>query len=154
EASLDRAQGGLGIGLTLAKNLVQLHGGRIEAVSDGPGEGSEVIIHLPLAAHAATRTAFTDPASRTTLRPRRVRIADDRRDAVFVVGKLLEKMGQEVRIVHSAAAALEDVRREPPDVLISDIAMPGVDGYELAKRVRQQPTFRDVTLVALTGYGQ
>lgn len=152
DESLERSQGGLGIGLTLAKYLVELHGGQIEAMSAGAGEGSEFIVHLPLAA-PSPRTAVTRLALRDRLPPRRILIADDRRDAVFVLGKLLEKMGQEIRIVHSAAAALEQAKVELPDVLISDIAMPGMDGYELAQRVRQDPALADVVLVALSGYG-
>jgi CheY-like chemotaxis protein len=89
---------------------------------------------------------------RRTLPTKRILIADDRRDAVFVLGKLLEKMGQQVQIVHSATAALEAARTERPDVLISDIAMPGMDGYELAQHVRQDPALADIVLVALTGY--
>jgi CheY-like chemotaxis protein len=152
DESLERSQGGLGIGLTLAKHLIGLHGGRIEAMSAGAGKGSEFIVHLPLAAESPQATA-TSLAQGCALPVRRILIADDRRDAVFVLGQLLEKMRQDVQIVHSAAAALEAARAEPPDVLISDIAMPGMDGYELAQRVRQEPAFRDVTLVALSGYG-
>jgi PAS domain S-box-containing protein len=150
--SLERSQGGLGIGLTLAKHLVQLHGGRIEAASEGVGKGSEFIVRLPLAT-TSPQAAATSPAMGRSLTARRILIADDRRDAVFVLGKLLEEMGQEVQIVHSAAAALDVARSEPPDVLISDIAMPGMDGYELAQRVRRESAFRDVVLVALSGYG-
>ena len=152
DESLERSQGGLGIGLTLAKHLIELHDGRIEAMSAGVGKGSEFIVHLPLAAESPEATA-TSLALGCALPVRRILIADDRRDAVFVLGQLLEKMRQDVQIVHSAAAALELARAEPPDVLISDIAMPGMDGYELAQRVRQEPAFRDVTLVALSGYG-
>lgn len=152
DESLHRAQGGLGIGLTLAKNLIQLHGGRIEAISAGAGKGSEFVVHLPLAA-TSPRAGVAGLPLRQTLPRRRILIADDRRDAVFVLGKLLETMGQEVRIVHSATAALEQARAELPNVLISDIAMPGMDGYELAQRVRQESTFREVVLVALSGYG-
>jgi len=152
DESLERSQGGLGIGLTLAKYLVELHGGRIEAESAGVGKGSEFIVHLPLAV-TSPRAPVASLTSQRTLTPKRILIADDRRDAVFVLGKLLEKMGQHVQIVHSAAAALELALAEPPDVLISDIAMPGMDGYELAQRVRQEPVFRDVVLVALSGYG-
>jgi PAS domain S-box-containing protein len=152
DESLERSQGGLGIGLTLAKHLVQLHGGRIEAASEGVGKGSEFIVRLPLAAQSP-QAAATSPALGRSLTVRRILIADDRRDAVFVLGKLLEKMGQEVQIVHSAAAALEVALAEAPDVVISDIAMPGMDGYELARRVRQEPALRDVVLVALSGYG-
>jgi PAS domain S-box-containing protein len=153
DQSLERAQGGLGVGLTLAKHLVELHGGRIEAASEGVGKGSEFIVRLPLPA-ASGPSAITSLAARRALPVRRILIADDRRDAVFVLGKLLEKMGQTVQIVHSAAAALKMATTERPDVLISDIAMPGMDGYELARRVRQDPALADVVLVALTGHGK
>jgi PAS domain S-box-containing protein len=151
--ALERAQGGLGIGLTLAKHLVELHGGRIEVASEGVGKGSEFVVRLPLAA-APPRATATSLVLRRALPVRRIVIADDRRDAVFVLSKLLEKMGQEVQVVHSAAAALEIALAEPPDVLISDIAMPGMDGYELARRVRQEPGLAGVVLVAISGYGR
>ncbi len=155
DPSLKRAHSGLGIGLTLSKNLVQMHGGQIEARSKGPGQGSEFIVRLPLGA-IPPRAPSQLPVSpdKKTLPVRRILVVDDTHAAVFILGRLLEALGQHVRTAGSGAAALEIVQHERPDVVISDIAMPNMDGYELAARLRQMPAMDGVVLVALTGYGQ
>lgn len=155
DRSSRRVQGGLGIGLTLAKNLVEMHGGSITAHSEGLGRGSEFVVRLPLigeAAPAAVRTTTKD--SRAPLTQRRVLIVDDTRASAYTLGKLLEAMEQEVRIVHDAPRALEAVASRPTDVVISDIAMPHMSGYELARTIRQSSELDSLVLVALTGYGQ
>jgi PAS domain S-box-containing protein len=148
-------QGGLGIGLTLARTLVELHGGRIEAHSDGMGQGSQFTVRLPLAAAkpplgppciAGAQEAAAEPSLK-------ILIVDDARDSAFVLGKLLQTLGQQVLTSDSAIAALEIVRRERPQVVISDIGMADMDGYEFARRLRQDPATSDILLVALTGYG-
>ncbi len=144
--------GGLGIGLALAKRLVEMHGGHIEAHSDGVGCGSEFIVRLPLASVQPRQTP--EPSQPRTLPLRRILIVDDVPSALYVLGKLLERMGQKVRTADSAAAALEAVRAELPDIIISDIGMPNSNGYELAQQLRQQASLDGVILVALTGYGQ
>ncbi len=155
DRSLHRVQGGMGIGLTLAKNLVEMHGGQIEAHSEGLGRGSEFIVRLPLSVKGRTAgPATAPPTQRAALPRRRILVVDDTRAAAFTLGKLLETMEQQVCIVHDAATALERVQADPPDVVISDIAMPRMSGYELAQRLRQLPAIRGVALVALTGYGQ
>jgi len=156
DGTLSRAQGGLGIGLTLAKTFVQMHGGRIEVNSAGVGKGSEFVVHLPLASHMPSSTVLTLVSGGTTkpLPARRILVVDDTRSAAYTLGKLLEKIGQQVCIRCDAASALEHVRTEPADVIISDISMPGIDGYELARRLRQEPSLKGLVLVALTGYGQ
>jgi PAS domain S-box-containing protein len=156
DRTLASAQGGLGIGLTLAKTFVEMHGGRIEARSDGPDRGSEFLVYLPMMGDSQRRSALTSPirGSRTPVTRRRILIVDDARAAGYVLGKLLERMGQEVRTATDAAAALESVRAERPDLVISDIAMPKIDGYELAQRLRNEPDLEGLLLVALTGYGQ
>ncbi len=135
---------------------MQLHGGHIEARSEGPGRGSEFVVRLPILAEVPRIAPASSSAHvlATPLPPHRILVVDDAAAAAFVLGKLLEKMGQQVRIVHDAAGALDQVQRERPDVVISDIGMPGMDGYELAARLRQLPQMADVVLVALTGYGQ
>jgi PAS domain S-box-containing protein len=151
-----RAQGGLGIGLTLAKSLVQMHGGRIEARSDGLGKGSEFVVTLPVS-HTAPVTSvrpLRPPPKPQQLPKRSILVVDDMRDAGYVLGKLLENLGQQVQTVHDARSALEYARRERPDIVISDIGMPDMDGYELARALRAEPLLKDTVLVALTGYGQ
>jgi CheY-like chemotaxis protein len=155
DRSLKRSQGGLGIGLTLAKNLVQMHGGQIEVRSEGLGKGSEFVIRLPLPAKSDSLTSTpTKPITHKPLPVRRILVVDDTHAAVFILGRLLEALGQQVRTANSGAAALEVVQQERPDVIISDIAMPGMDGYELAGRLRKEPGLENVVLVALTGYSQ
>ncbi len=144
--------GGLGIGLALAKRLVEMHGGRIEAHSDGIGRGSEFIVRLPL--DSVQHHPAVKPVPERSLPSHRILIVDDIPSALYVLGKLLERMGQKVRTADSAAAALESVRAERPDIIISDIGMPNSNGYELARQLRQQPGLDSVILAALTGYGQ
>lgn len=156
DETLTHAQGGLGIGLTLTKSLVEMHGGRIEAHSDGPNQGSEFIVHLPMTSHEHARPAAAMPSrgGSSTYERRRILIVDDARAAGYVLGKLLEAMGQQVRVANDAVSALESVRSERPEVVISDIGMPSMDGYELARRLRREPGLERLPLVALTGYGQ
>jgi PAS domain S-box-containing protein len=159
DKSSRRSQGGLGIGLALAKSLVQMHGGRIEARSEGTGRGSEFIVTLPISADAPVAAEGAKPSTPAAptirpLPPRKILVVDDVATAVFTLGKLLEKMGQSVRTASDVKTALEIARAERPDVIISDIAMPEVDGYEFARRLRNEPSLRGAVLVALTGYGQ
>ncbi|WP_238397628.1 hybrid sensor histidine kinase/response regulator [Anatilimnocola aggregata] len=152
-----RAQGGLGIGLTLAKSLVQMHGGTIEATSAGVGQGSEFLVRLPLALRSLPVIHSPSVVSnelREALPRRRILVIDDTRAAVYTMGRLLETMGQHVRTASSGKEALLHVEREPFDVIISDIGMPEMDGYELAAKLRKHPKACHVVLVALTGYGQ
>jgi PAS domain S-box-containing protein len=150
----NRSHGGLGIGLTLSKGLVEMHGGTLEARSDGAGHGSEFVVRLPLAAHpfAVLPRAELKPA--LTLAPRRVLVVDDNRDAADSLGMVLDRLGAEVRVVYSGADALAALASFQPAVVMMDIGMRGMDGYEVARRIRSEPLHRDVTLIALTGWGQ
>ena len=152
DRSTRRPQGGLGIGLTLVRSLVMLHGGTVEARSEGPGLGSEFVVRLPLMA-AATLTL---PESRRMepLPSRRILIVDDSRDGGESLAMLLRVLGAEVALAHSGRTALECVETFKPDVVLLDIGMPGMDGYEVARRIRANPANRHISLIALTGWGQ
>jgi len=155
EHTRGRAHGGLGIGLALAKSLVEMHGGRIEARSEGLGKGSEFIVRLPVAEERARpRATEESPVPRVKLPSRKILVVDDTPAALFVLDKLLTALGQHVRTVRDPTEALQAAREDPPDVIISDIGMPVVDGYELARSLRQVPALNNVVLIALTGYGQ
>jgi PAS domain S-box-containing protein len=157
ESSLSRARGGLGLGLALARKLVELHGGRIEAHSDGKGKGSEFVVWLPTDAVSAQLSTHLQASEliRTSVEvPRKVLVVDDMKAAAFVLSSLLAKLGHRVETARHAAAALDAVDKQRPDVVFSDIGMPDIDGYELARRLRQMPNMAGVVLVALTGYGQ
>ena len=135
-----RARGGLGIGLTLARSLVHMHGGRIEVFSRGLGQGSEFVVRLPLAAVTVPLvTTAGMPPSRVSLTSRSIVIVDDAQAVLETLAELLAALGQQVRKASDAATALELVREHPPDLVISDIAMPDIDGHELARRIREMP---------------
>jgi PAS domain S-box-containing protein len=151
-----RAQGGLGIGLTLARTLVHLHGGTIEALSEGKGKGCEFLVRLPL---AEMQGALVNAAEATVqppqpLRLRRVLVVDDNTDAADSLGMLLQFLGAEVAVVHDGKAALEAMKTFQPAVVLLDLGMPGMNGLEVAKRMREDPACKETTLVALTGWGQ
>jgi CheY-like chemotaxis protein len=155
--SLDRAQGGLGLGLALVRRLVELHGGRVEARSDGCGQGAEFVVHLPAALGPRDAEGLHDDeqtAGASTSARARVLLVEDNVDAADALGMLLELLGHEVQVVHDGLAALEALQRRMPDVMLIDIGLPGIDGFEVAQRVRALPGARSVVLVALTGYGR
>jgi PAS domain S-box-containing protein len=149
-----RAQGGLGIGLTLARTLVEMHCGTIEVHSDGPGKGSEFVIRLPLKlASRCSEAPPTEPVQRAA-DGSRVLIVDDNRDSAESLGALLRLLGNEVRLAHDGRSAVEAVRAYKPAAVLLDIGMPGMDGYEVARTLRGEPDLQEVLLVALTGWGQ
>jgi two-component system, chemotaxis family, CheB/CheR fusion protein len=156
EDTLDRAEGGLGIGLTLVKSLVELHGGTITARSEGLGKGSEFVVRLPALNGTAppAQPAEDGTASGPTPAGRRVLAVDDNVDAVESLAMLLGLQGHEVRTAYDGPAALAAADAFQPDVILLDIGLPKLDGYEVARRLRQQPAFEKVLLVAVTGYGQ
>jgi len=155
ERTPDRSQGGLGIGLALVKSLVTLHGGSVSATSDGLGQGSEFCICLPrLAAPARPAGGDTDGPGAGRPDALRVMVVDDNVDAAQMLAALLEVQGHAVSVEYDGRGALERARRERPDVLLLDIGLPDMDGYELARCLRAQRESAHATLVALTGYGQ
>jgi two-component system, chemotaxis family, CheB/CheR fusion protein len=155
ERSLDRSQGGLGIGLTLVRSLVERHGGRVEVASEGPGRGSEFTVRLPLlpASPGVEPSSARDSREAGTAAARLL-LVEDNLDAAEALGELLRMWGHEVHVAHDGASALRLAAAERPDVLLLDIGLPGMDGYEVARRLRATPGFERVKLVALTGYGQ
>jgi signal transduction histidine kinase/ActR/RegA family two-component response regulator len=154
DRTLARAAGGLGIGLTLARRLVELHGGRIEAHSEGCGKGAEFVVRL-VALPAATGESLPSAAPQLpAARCARVLVVEDNPDTAETLAMLLELLGHRVRSVYDGVAALDTARSSPPDVMLVDIGLPGMDGYELARRVRRDPDLDRVILVALTGYGR
>ena len=154
KSTQDRSEGGLGIGLALAKGLVELHGGSLEARSRGVGFGSEFVVRLPLIRPQASRPKVDDaPAARASA-SRKVLIADDNRDAADSLAVLLRMDGHEVAVAYDGPQALALLAHVQPEVALLDIGMPGLDGYEVARRVRQGPLGRAITLIAVTGWGQ
>ncbi|HWI35106.1 MAG TPA: PAS domain S-box protein [Burkholderiales bacterium] len=147
-------QSGLGIGLAIARSLARLHDGDIEARSDGVGKGSEFVVRLPLArSKAPLPAAARADAAPAAVTPRRVLIADDNIDAASTTALILRHVGHEVRTVHDGHAALRAVYEQPPEVLLLDLSLPGLDGYAVAARLRADARLKGVRIVALTGHG-
>jgi PAS domain S-box-containing protein len=154
DRSLARSRGGLGIGLTIVRRVVELHGGRVEAQSDGVGRGSEFIVHLPATSVAGPPEHRAPAASARAPARSKLLLVEDHRDAGEVLGTILEIWGYDVRVVLDAAAALAAVDAWAPDVVLSDLGLPQMDGYELARCLRRHPSTREATLIALSGYGR
>jgi PAS domain S-box-containing protein len=153
DQSLERAHGGLGIGLTLAQRLVQMHGGALAATSDGPGTGSEFVMRLPVSVRpdAAARLPAVFPVNAVR---RRVLVVDDNHDSVEMMATMLELLGHDVAAAHDGVEAVEQVRSVRPDIAFLDLGMSKLNGYEAARRIRELPGGDRVMLVALTGWGQ
>jgi signal transduction histidine kinase len=155
ERTSDRASGGLGLGLALVKSLVELHGGTVTCASEGPGRGSRFTVTLPrLSAAAAPDVAQHDAEVAGQRGSLRIMVVDDNVDAAATLAMLLEAAGHSVVIEHEPLRALERARTDAPQVCLLDIGLPGMDGYELARRLRAQPATAHALLVAITGYGQ
>jgi PAS domain S-box-containing protein len=152
----NRTKGGLGVGLALAKRLVEMHGGQIEGRSPGLGQGSEFIVRLPLAKQQLSPND-DEPLAREAASARqasRILIVDDNRDAATSLGMLLRMLGNDVQTANDGPAALELVASYEPTVVLLDIGMPGMNGYEVARRARELPVCKDTVFIALTGWGQ
>ncbi|HSF38883.1 MAG TPA: ATP-binding protein, partial [Thermoanaerobaculia bacterium] len=154
DRSLERSQGGLGIGLSLVRGLVELHGGSVEAKSGGPGQGSEMSVRL--AVHPAPRKAqaWAEDGRPASPARRRILVVDDNRDSADSLALLLTLQGSEVRTAYDGLEAVEAAAVFQPDVVLSDIGMPRLNGYETAQRIREQSHGRRVVLIAMTGWGQ
>jgi PAS domain S-box-containing protein len=157
-SAIDRAEGGLGIGLALVKGLVALHGGRVEVRSEGLGKGSEFIVHLPhkvlAPSNAAIQEENTGAANASVVRRGRILVADDNRDAAESLALVLRFSGYEVSIAFNGIEALEVASHVRPRAAIIDIGMPGMSGHEVARRMRLEAWGRNAVLIALTGWGQ
>jgi CheY-like chemotaxis protein len=153
---LTRAHGGLGIGLSLARTIIEMHGGTIRAFSEGPGKGSELVFTVPLVVadqHEQMDSADSAPPPAPRSSSRRVLIVDDNIDAAQSLGMLLSAGGHQCHVAGGGEEALEVAGCIDPDIFLLDIGMPGMNGYELARRLRAIPQFQPALLVALTGWG-
>jgi signal transduction histidine kinase/DNA-binding response OmpR family regulator len=154
QPTLDRAAGGLGIGLTLVRRLVEMHGGRVEVRSEGPGKGSTFSVRLPQPEGEAAAPAPEPPAEEPARPGRHVLVVDDNRDAAEMLTMMLHLDGHEVRVAHDGPTALREARAWPPDVVLLDIGLPGMSGYEVAHHLLENGGAGHPLLVAMTGYGQ
>jgi signal transduction histidine kinase len=150
EQPLARSHGGLGLGLSLARSLAQLHGGGVDASSGGEGKGAELLVRLPIAPVADAARGSDDQAE--AQEPRRVLVIEDNVDGADTLRDVLELDRHEVRVAHDGLAGVAAAREFLPDVVLCDIGLPGIDGYEVARRIRSDPALRGASLVAVTGY--
>jgi len=152
--SLERTKGGLGIGLTVVRRLVEMHGGTVTAASAGLGKGSEVVVRLPVS--EASLSVVRDPAPEEAARrpKRKILVVDDNVDAAVTVSALLKAWGHDVETVHNGPAALETARGFRPEIVLLDIGLPGLSGYDVARQLRAEGIHDHVLITALTGYGQ
>jgi CheY-like chemotaxis protein len=156
DRSLDRSQGGLGIGLTLVRRLVELHQGSVQAYSAGPNQGSEFIVRLPLRGARETPQPSPNgvhPAAAESARYR-ILLVDDHTDGVHSLARLLQIRGYEVHVAYDGLSAIEVAKTLVPDIVLLDIGLPGIDGYEVAQQLRRDPVLKDVLLIAVSGYAQ
>ena len=154
DRTIEAAQGGLGIGLSLVKGLVEMHGGTVEAKSEGRGKGSEFVVRLPVRSLEASKPRSDRAGAITRAPSRRVLIVDDNRDAAVSLAAMLNFMGNETQTAHDGYEALDVAAAFRPDLVMLDIGMPRLSGYDTARRIREQPWGRGMVLVALTGWGQ
>ena len=156
DTSLERSQGGLGIGLTLVERLVVMHGGSVSARSEGPGHGSEFLVRLPIIIEPVNVPPTPVPivSESTPKSSRRILVVDDNRDSAITLAMLLKLTGHETQMAHDGLAAVEAATTFRPDVVLLDIGLPKLNGYEVARKIREQPWGKKMVLVALTGWGQ
>jgi CheY-like chemotaxis protein/anti-sigma regulatory factor (Ser/Thr protein kinase) len=156
DVSLDRSQGGLGIGLTLVRRLVELHGGSVSVASEGEGKGSEFVVWLPAGLDEATLEAPLTNTARPDANPQRSRVlvVDDDLDIGRGMARLLKVSGHDVQTAHDGPSAIEIARTQHPDAILLDIGLPGMNGFEVVKVLRQDEGCKDTILIAVSGYGQ
>jgi CheY-like chemotaxis protein len=152
DRSLDRSRGGLGLGLSVVRGLVELHGGTVEAASAGTGKGAEFTVSLPIEPEPAALTNGVDKP-RPAAEQLRVVVVEDNRDAADSLRVLLQLLGHQVEVAYTGPEGVDVALAQRPDVVVCDIGLPGFDGYEVARRLRQLPGLGHVLLIAVTGYG-
>jgi CheY-like chemotaxis protein/two-component sensor histidine kinase len=152
EQGLERSAGGLGIGLTLVRRIVELHGGKVDAFSEGVGKGSEFVVHLPRQPHAVIHRL--DHPAPPMFKKRRILVVEDQDDARTMLRMILESLGHIVIEEADGSSSVKTIEREHPDIALIDIGLPRMSGYEVAQKIREQHSLDDVMLVALTGYGR
>jgi two-component system CheB/CheR fusion protein len=152
DRSLDRTRGGLGLGLALVRSLVELHGGTVEALSDGPGRGTEIVVRLPVMPEPPALAMAARPIGRESMPRHRVLVVEDNVDAAETLCEMLRLWDHDVEVAHDGPCGLERARTFRPDVILCDIGLPGMDGYAVARALRADPTSASVFLVAVTGY--
>lgn len=153
DRTLGRSQGGLGIGLTLVQRLVELHGGTVEAFSEGLGRGSNFIVRFPVSPAPGTRPTVAAPEIVPPGTSMQILVVDDSVDTCMMLAHILRKKGHCVRTAHSGVDAIQVALAWPPEAVVLDIGLPGMDGYEVARRLRAEPSLKNIKLVAITGYG-
>jgi PAS domain S-box-containing protein len=154
DSNRERAQGGLGIGLTLVRRLVEMHGGSVEARSEGSGRGSEFIVRLPIVNRADPPILAAADEGLSAKNKRRILVVDDNVDSAMSLRMMLDLLGHESAIAHDGLAALEVAEKFQPDVILLDIGLPTLNGYEVCRRIREQPWSQQMAIIALTGWGQ
>jgi CheY-like chemotaxis protein len=152
ESTLTQSQGGLGIGLSLVRRLVTLHGGAVTAHSEGVGKGSEFIVRIPLSSHIPAASA-AQPAAEKPLHKHCILVVDDNEASAQTLTWMMEAMGHEVKMANDGATALRVAPSFKPDVVLLDLGMPDIDGYEICRRLRKLPGFDQVKIIAQTGWG-
>ena len=154
DGSLERAQGGLGIGLTIARTLVEMHGGQIRAASDGPGKGAAFEVYLPVQDGTARHAGKARAAPASASKPLRVLVVDDNRDVAQSMGKMLEMLGHRVRVEYGGASAIRASEEFTPDVVLLDIGMPGLNGYDVCQTIKRKASLKNTVVVAQTGWAE
>jgi len=154
ERSIARSEGGLGIGLTLVKGLVEMHGGSVTASSEGPNQGSEFSVYLPAVEQEPLNPTAPEPGSAGQESGLRILVIDDNREGASLTATLLRELGHEVRTAHDGPTGLASARSSRPDVVLLDLGLPGMDGYQVAKAIRGEPGFEDIQIIVVSGYGE
>jgi two-component system CheB/CheR fusion protein len=155
DRSLERSQGGLGIGLSLVKRLVEMHEGSVSAHSDGQGRGSEFVVRLPVLLDAPTEESPSEPGVPSeSIAAHRILVVDDQRETATLLAKLLEMSGHTTQAAFDGVEAVEAAEKFRPDIILLDIGLPRLNGYDACRKIREQPWGKDMVLIAVTGWGQ